>query len=296
MGQRVSGQQSGAAARVDFDLLCRTIADLQLPPSHGFVSLLGMTAGARFAHQELAALISHDPEFGANLQASHNASTQPGPSQRPFSAREVIDHWGYRIIHSSSVTNGLVRLLGEDAFREPHREYWLRAFAIACYAGVLAEVLEAHDDRAFSGSLLRSAALFLLERHAGPDARAARKLAASNRCLLWDAETEQLGGNHLDLGRQLCERCELSDSFLELYNPAGALNSLPDILFRATAAAERHGFEDPDGPVVPVHLRPDREPILDAYFRNAGGTTDGILFAIHGMLAITPLVQLDAVA
>lgn len=296
MEQRARGQPQSSDARTDFDALCRSIADVQLPPSHGFASLLEMRAGERFASQEIAALISRDPEFGANLQASHNASTQPGPSQRPFSAREVIDHWGYRIIHSSSVANGLVKLLGDDAFREPHREYWLRAFATASYAGILAEVLEAHDDRAFSGSLLRSAALFLLQRHAAPDARAARKLAASSRSLLWEAETEQLGGNHLDLGRQLCERCELSDSFLQLYDPVGVPNSLPDILFRATAAAERHGFEDPDGPIVPPHLRPDREPILDAYFRNAGGTTDGILFAIHGMLAITPLVEHDPAA
>jgi len=296
MEQRVTQDQSTAAARADFDLLCRTIADAQPPPSHGFVALLEMGAGERFASQEIAALISRDPEFGANLQASHNANTQPGPSQRPFSAREVIDHWGYRVIHSSSVANGLVKLLGEDAFDEPHREYWHRAFAVASYAAVLAEVLQTHDDYAFSGSLLRSSAFLLIERHAEASIQAARDLAGTDQIPLWKAEAELLGGSHLELGRLLYERCGLSSNLLDAFEPAGSAGSLADLLFRATAAAERHGFEDPRGPTIPHQLRPDREPILDAYFRNAGGTVDGVLLTIRGMLAITPLVDLSSAA
>ncbi|MBT5774748.1 MAG: HDOD domain-containing protein [Dehalococcoidia bacterium] len=296
MEQEPVRQDGLALPPIGFDALCRTVADLQPSLSHGFVTLLEMRGAERFAPQDLAALISHDPEFGSNLHAAHIASTTPQPSERPFSARDAIDHWGYRIIHSSSVTNGIVKLLGEDAFLEPHRDFWLRAFVVGCYASVLAEVLQANEDSAFSGSLLRSAALFLLENHERSNSGAARRLAISNRSLLWDAETELLGGNHLDLGRHLCARCELSDTFMEVFNPAGQPNSLPDLILRATAAAERHGFTDPTGPVVPPHLSSEREPILDAYFRNAGATPEGVLYSIRGMLALTPLIDLGAAA
>ena len=292
-----SARQNGPAPPLtDFDDLCRTVAALQEPLSRGFVTLLEMRAAERFAPQDLASLISHDPEFGANLHAAYAANTLPAPRERPFSARDAIDHWGYRIIHSSSVANGIVRLLGEDVFLEPHRDFWLRSFVVACYTSVLAEVLQANQDSAFSGSLLRSAALLLLEHHDQSSARGARSLAVANRSLLWDAETELLGGNHLDLGRHLCARCELSDTFLHVFDATGEPNSLPDLIFRATAAAERHGFTDPTGPIVPPHLTPEREPILDAYFRKAGATPEGVLHTIRGMLAITPLIDLDAAA
>ncbi|MBT5772941.1 MAG: hypothetical protein HOH95_01030 [Dehalococcoidia bacterium] len=131
--------------------------------------------------------------------------------------------------------------------------------------------------------------LFLLQQHDPANAAASAQLAISTPSLLWDAETELLGGSHLDLARRVCHHAALPSTLLEAFNPQGNPGSLPDLLFRATATAERHGFEDPDHPIVPPALRPNRERILDMFFRNSGSSTAGVFLHISAMLADTPL-------
>ncbi len=289
-------RRPSAALGDDFDELCASVAAAQPWPSRGLCALLQMREADPFASQELAMQLSRDVGLGRSIEASYFASAHPKPSERPFSARDVIDYWGYRVIHSTSVLNGLAKFLGGESVLEPHRDFWLRAATVATYAGVLSDVLKLHADQGFAGSLLRDNALFLLRQHRSAEALAAHRLAVSNQTPLWEAETELLGGSHLDLGRSLGERWGFTEALLEAFASTDQPDSLPDLLMRSTAAAERHGFQDPAGASVPPHLRKDREPILDAYFRNGGGTPDAFIDSIRGMLALTPLIDLEDVA
>ena len=281
MDQYPVSQDSPAQPPTTFDSLCQLIADAQPVPAPSFVALLEMREANPFANQQLAMHMSRDAGFSRSIEASYLAAADRRAAERPLSARDIIARWGYRVTHCSSVLSGLSGLLGDHAMREPRRNFWLRSAVIATYAGVLAERLNVHGDQAFSGSLLRSTALFLLDQGHQTPAIPVGNPTPVNALPLWDVQTERLGGSHLDLGRQLGERWGLSPELLAAFHPTGEPNSLPDLITRATAAAERHGFEDPARPIVPSHLRPGREAFLDW---------------ISGILALTPLVDLKDIA
>ncbi|MBT5774749.1 MAG: HDOD domain-containing protein [Dehalococcoidia bacterium] len=296
MDQNPVSQHGPAEEPTSFGALCQLIDDAQGTPAPAFVALLELDQASPFAKQQLAMHMSRDASFNQSIEASYLAAADRRPSERPLSARDIIGRWGYRVTHCSSVLSGLVGFLGEPAMHEPHRDFWLRAAVIAAYTAVLADGLKIHEDQAFSGSLLRSTALFLLDQHQPAPADPTPGPATSSSLPLWDLETERLGGSHLDLAGQLGERWGLSPALLAAFTPTGDPNSLPDLITRATAAAERHGFRDPHRPIVPPHLRPDSEPFVDAYFRSGGNTPEAFLDWISGMLALTPLVDLKDVA
>jgi HD-like signal output (HDOD) protein len=295
MKQASGKQDDRSTVFVDFQKLCWSVKDLQPPPPDSFVALVAMRESAPFASHDLAMQLSRNFGLARSIEASYSAMEFRN-TDRPVSSRDVVDYWGYRVTHSTSVVTALIEYLGEGVVLGTNQQFWLRAVVIASFAGVLGDVLELHSDQAFSASLLRSTALFFLQEHVPAEAQAARDFAESTRTLLWDAETELMGGSHLDLGRSLCEHWGLSSQLLPAFHPADQPDSLSGLILRATAAAERLGFQDQDGAIVPLHLRPEREPVVDAYFRNGGGTPASYIEEISGILGLTSLLDFDSAA
>lgn len=275
--------------------LCSSVTNAQPLPPASFVSLVAMQESDPFARQDLAMQLQRDFGLARAIQASYQAmaSREDG---HPISSRDVVDYWGYRATHSTAVLTSLLGYLGPEAMVGPNRDFWLCAAAIATYAGLLGDVLKLHADEAFTASLLRSTALFLLQQRIPAEAQTARDLAESTCTPLWEAEAELLGGSHLDLARSLSEHWGLPGSLLPAFDATHPPDSLADLIVRSIAAAERHGFHAPNGAIVPPHLRPEREPIADAYFRNGGGTPEAFTEYISGMFGLTELFDLDSAA
>lgn len=294
MGQQLPERTPAPAPH--FEQLSISIVSAQPVMPGTLVSLIAMRETDAFASQDLAMQFTRDFGVARSIEVSYAAATESVSTNHPVSVRDVIDHWGFRVTHSTGVLTRLLGFLGEKSTLGPNRDFWLRAAAIASYAGLLGDVLKLHADEVFTASLLRSTALFLLQQRIPAEAQTARDLAESAGTPLWEAEAELLGGSHLDLARSLSEQWGLPDRLLPAFDATYPPDSLPDLIVRATAAAERHGFQDPNGAIVPPHLRPEREPIVDAYFRNGGGTPDAFTEYISGMFGLTELFDLDSVA
>src|SRR5690606_16534044 len=85
-------------------------------PSTGIRALLSLRGRDPFARQELAQLISRDTTLTERLHTSYRESRVNRPSNQPFTARDILDHWGYRVVHTSTVGNAISDIIGPAYF------------------------------------------------------------------------------------------------------------------------------------------------------------------------------------
>lgn len=254
--------------------------------------ILALRGGDAFAAQDLGKLIARESSFVERVHTSHEASLGRA-RRRPLTARDLIDHWGYRPLHCTVVGNAVCDILGPQ-FRAPaFAGFWRWTFVSSAYAAVLADVLRQHEDEAFAGAFLRHAALLLFRAYAPEQARAGRHHAAARGLTSWEAERQLLGVSHLDLARRLAEHWGLPESLWPAFDGEGEADSLAGLIVRAQAAAARHGFVDADGAPLPPPLIPPREPILDAYLARKDGP-EGVLDQLRGMMATARIETSDA--
>lgn len=259
--------------------------------SRGLAPLLALREGDQFARQDLARLLGREASLAERLRTGHMAATMEKPRTQPFTARDVIDFYGFRIIHCQTVGNAITEVIGRAHVHAGTHDYWEWAFICATLASVLAEKLGRHDDEAFAACFMRGAALRVLRDRAPELAQQGYERATVDGVLLWEGERTALGASHLDLARCLALEWHAPETFRPAFEDDGDPDSLAGLIRRAMAVASRCGLDDPEGPAFPPQYVPDREPILDAFVRRLGGP-EGLPRRVRSMLS-TARVSLE---
>jgi HDOD domain len=255
-GVDISERFDGIAARVS---------------SRGLGRLFALRGDDPSARQNLALLLRRDPSLAARLRDGYAHSTLQRPATHPVTLRDVIDFYGFRMIHCQTAANAVSDVVGRAYHSPGTHASWQWMFIWATLSAVLAQKVGRYDDEAFGAVLLRGTALLLLRQEAPAWEHAAAHHALQHGIALWVAERETFGASHLDLARRLVAAWQLPDSFDPACDAEAGEDGLAALLVRALAAAQRFGHRDPDGPPLPARLVRAREPILDAFVVRLGG-------------------------
>ncbi len=239
--------------------------------SRGLAPLLSLHGADPFARQELARLVRRDASLAERIRTGFAESALARPEHEPLTARDVIDFYGFRAIHCQTAGNAISDVIGRAHVHPQTHDFWEWAFICSTLAGVLTEKLGRHEDEAFAACFIRCAALRVL-RDDQPDlALRGLERAQADALLLWEGERLAIGGSHLDLARHLACEWRLPEVFLPAFDDDRDPESFAGLILRAMAAAQRHGFVDPEGMPLPARFVPEREAILDAFARRTGG-------------------------
>lgn len=244
--------------------------------SRGLAPLLSLRIADPFARQELARLIGRDASLADRIRSGFTTSSLERPPHQPITARDVIDFYGFRVIHCQTVGNAISDVIGRAHMHAGTHEFWEWTFIRAMLASVIAEKLERFGDEAYAATFIRGAALRLLRDLAPGLAGPGAARAEADGVPLWDGERAAFGASHLDLARALAVEWGLPRRFLPAFDADAT--SDPDapagLILRAEAVAERAGFADPEGPALPPAYVREREPILDAFVHRVGGPSE----------------------
>lgn len=253
-------------------------------PSRGLRALLVLREEHPFAMQEFGRLLMRDASLGERLHTSYVQLQVNRPPTQPFTARDAIDSWGYRRIHCNTIGNAISDVIGPAYRTVEAAPFWWWTYLVASICAVLAERLDTHRDDAFPAAFIRHISLLLLHTEAPNLIRAAFDDACKHGRPLWESERALYGIGHIDLGRRLVESWGGPETLLNGFNEGDTPGSLSGLVVRSVAAAARHSFSCPLGPVLPASASMEREPIIDRWVERLGGP-GMVLDQFRGMMS-----------
>lgn len=210
VARRVESMSKQGALTID-DLLDR-VEELHSSPVVA-QQILAALEDPLFEIAEIEGILQRDPALaGAVLRVVNSSSL--GLRNKVASLRQAIAFLGARALRLVVLSFGLVARLTTGAPAEICNDYWRRALTMAAAASKLAPRREMPRDEAYAAGLIADVGvLVILQVETSRYTNTYRKHVHGPRLL--EAEADEFGFSHPEVGARLLSRWKLPDSMIE---------------------------------------------------------------------------------
>jgi len=167
--------------------------------------------------KEIAELISIDQALTTQLLKICN-SAQYGFSRKISNLQEAVTKLGFKILKSLvfvSISQGVLRrevsgyALGSD-------DLWVNSITTAFYAKRIAELAHYRDpDTAFTAGILKDMGKIIINQYVQNSYKQIMEKVEKKRITFYDAEIEELGYSHAEIGARVAANWNFPDELVE---------------------------------------------------------------------------------